>query len=150
MTVVADYRILPYAIVRRTTNQSIPNATDTPVLPATKVADPWGMWEGVAHPERLTAVVPGLYLVTGLVHYDASAAGYRQIWFTVNGSVYPPSISVEPVSAAATETRLQIVALVLLALGDYIDLVTRQSAGGGLNLTFAEFAALRVPTTGNN
>lgn len=149
MTVIADYRILPYVQVQRVTTQSISNTTDTAVLPAVKVADPWGMWEGVVHPERITAVVPGLYIVTGTVHYDASNAGYRQLWFSVNGAALTPGTSIQAVTVAATETRLQHVSQMLLAVGDYVTMITRQSAGGGLNLTFAEFTAVRLPTTGN-
>jgi len=87
------------------------------------------------NPERLTCVKAGTYLITGMVTFTANATGNRDALLRVNGTNY---VGQNRYAAMASgSTSVPAMALVELAVNDYVELIGRQYSGGSLTLYYA-------------
>lgn len=121
-----------YCAVRRPTDQSIADTTDTPVnftASATVEKDTHGMFAS-GSPAQLTVRVPGLYMLSATVWWPANSSGLRAAWFTLAGGQY--GRDVRPGQNTGTNI-ISIACLVHAAAGDAVTLTVRQSSGGSLS-----------------
>jgi len=121
-----------YCAVRRPTDQSIADATDTTVnftTSATLDADTHGMFSTSA-PSQLTARVPGVYLLEGYVYWAIDADGTRLLWLEVGGAM----VAATRTPVTSTNYYQQVSATVELATAAVIALRVRHNAGNALDL----------------
>lgn len=116
------------ARVYRASNQSIPQFTDTPISFTDARYDPQSLFSP-SNPTRLTAIVAGVYLMTGHARFTVSSES-RRLGIRLNGvtslarqgRLNTPSGAVVDVSVAT---------LYALNAGDYIELVAYTNQSGG-------------------
>ena len=131
----------PLAKMRNSTNQSIPNTTDTALTWDTEDFDTAGGHSTVSNTSRYTCQsgYAGKYLVRCTVFYAASAGGtFRDVWFAINGTNVTGS-SGRALPASATILSVTAETIVTLTVGDYVEAFTRHDSGGAL-LTATPFA----------
>ena len=145
-TVHTIAQLSPRASVRRTTDQTIANVTET-VVNYGAAADVvgTGLSFSTSAPTVLTVRVAGLYLVVGEVLWASNATGRRDLW-VYRGSTGVAIDRITPMSGI--ETYQTVVALVPLAIRDTLSLWVRQTSGGNLALLTSSFtpklSAVRV------
>jgi hypothetical protein len=76
---------LEYAVVQRTSSQSIPNATETVITWQSEVADTGSFWAS-GSPTRFTVAEAGLYLLSGSIRMLSNATGVRFFFMRKNGA----------------------------------------------------------------
>mgnify|MGYP001582717897 FL=1 len=122
--------------IRRTTNQSILNGTETAISFDVEDFDQGNMADLVAQPTRITIATAGIYMVGGWNAWAASTAGDRAIRIMKNGEAQPDAIVMQdspaPLGAGVEPTRV-LNTIWKFAAGDYIELFIVQSSGGALN-----------------
>jgi len=99
-----------------------------------ETSDSDGFHSTVTNNSRLTvpAGKAGKYFVRGLIAYVSSANGYRDVRIKLNGNLVSVTRMQPP--TAATVGAIQEGSFILdLAVGDYIELVARQTSGGNLD-----------------
>lgn len=122
--------------VRRTSDQTIPNATLTAISFQAAVSDPFGMWTLGSNPDRVTIQQPGWYQLSGSVAFAANATGMRATLLRINNSYYVAAA--RSTNAGGSERTAQVVSAgIQLAANDYVQLWVAHSAGADLNV-FAE------------
>ncbi|WP_433024699.1 hypothetical protein [Actinomycetospora sp. CA-053990] len=127
----------PLFKVRRTSNQSITQNTDTLVVWQTYSEDPDGMWDP-AVPNRVTSKRAGVWLLMAQERYPLSASGDRAGKIMWNGtSVFDNSIASYKGAARndGEGTTLSLGCIKRLGVGDAIYLNTWQSSSTAQNLT---------------
>jgi hypothetical protein len=134
------------AIVYHNAAQSIADASDTLLAFNSEYADSAALHDNSTNNSRITAPSgqAGLYLVTAYIEFAANATGIRALWIRANGTF---TIAESRVSAAsAGVTRLNVAGIAVLAAGEFLDLVVRQTSTGALNVTATNniFAAQRI------
>jgi hypothetical protein len=81
---------------------------------------------------RLTAPVPGLYLIGASVEFASNATGYRELDLRVNGSTF---IAADRAPAASGGAHIMSVQRVYrLDADDYVEVGVIQVSGGALNV----------------
>lgn len=120
--------------------QSIANSTVTALTMDSSVVDSYGGHSNVTNPSRYTAQVAGYYFIIAQVGYAVNASGNRLIEMRKNGSgaTLPLGQGVGLAPTTANNSANQVCALVLLAVGDYIEAITYQTSGGSLNTVPAQ------------
>jgi hypothetical protein len=120
---------VPYAYIRQTVAQSIPNATFTSVTMNFEDLDNFA---GHTTTSRYTIPVDGVYWHAGGAGFASNATGSRQCRWALNGgsmsSSYGPGFDPSVTSIAIARTMMQ-----RYVAGDYIELQVYQSSGGALN-----------------
>lgn len=116
--------------VRRTATQSITADTDTVIVfEHSEIPHTAGdMWI-VTAPTRLTASIAGLYLVGGSASQSASGASQIwSIWIRQSGttSLVRRTVTTQ-IGAAGPALHADVMTLVRLAAGDYIELMVRSN-----------------------
>lgn len=91
-----------------------------------------GEWDVNSAPTRFTCVTPGMYAVTGRVSFAANATGYRKLYVNKNGGGYVCA-DIRPANGSGA-TVCEVVALVYLKTGDYLELFANQTSGSGLDV----------------
>lgn len=135
----AAYRALAFrgaAVFTSGAAQSIPDSTYTAIAFASETADTSGFHDNVTNNSRLTipAGMGGWYAITAQVAWTANATGARVLSIRKNGSSYlSDSGSTAPAGADPTKTTVMVRAL--LAAGDYVEIMGRQSSGGALTVS---------------
>lgn len=127
----------PYALLTRTTNQSVATSTTVDVGWDFEVADSDGAHSTVTNNNRYTAVTAGVFTLMCSTPWAGNATGARELNFRVNntttyaGNRGVPGASVSFVPAASR--------MIPLSVGDYVTVAVWQSSGGALNVdsTFA-------------
>lgn len=145
-TVHTIAQLSPRASVRRTTDQTIPDATTTAIdYGAAADVVGTGLSFSASASTVLTVKVAGLYLVVGEVGWALNATGRRDLW-VYKGSSGVAISRVTPMSGIVTYQT--VVALVPLAIRDTLSLWVRQTSGGNLALLTSSFtpklSAVRV------
>jgi hypothetical protein len=127
-----DERGVPSVRATQTAAQSVPNATDTPIVLETEAWDTDGMHDLVVNNARVVAKTAGLYLVSGFVQWLPNATGFRQLSVRVNGA--PTALGAARASAPSgtDDTNQLVVGHLLLAAGDYVELFAYQTSGAPL------------------
>jgi len=127
------------SVQRVLTNQAITSATDTAISWDSETVDYGGFWAG-GNPTRLTVPYTGVYEVNAYVEFAANAVGYRQGWFYEGGdggtAVYG-GITTAPADANPNGALSFVSTATLLAAGDYIEVIVRQTASGPLDCVAA-------------
>lgn len=124
-------RSVPVAVrVYRDSAQSIANATADYISFSAAENDAFGMWKASA-PTTLTAYASGLYVMQGMIAFDANVNGYRTLEIEVPDGVLIGTIlfggsgNIQPMSTTA---------LYVLGEGDGVRLRVYQNSGGALNV----------------
>lgn len=143
-----NQRVPPMAEVRRTTTQTVANATWNHVSfdVSAAIFDTDTMWDS-ANPTYLTIKTAGVYVFSAQVSFANNAAGARLVIIEKNApgpgsgpyfsymNLLPQSVSDQTIAISAIES---------CAVNDKIYLTVYQSSGGNLNLTTNPYQALRA------
>lgn len=120
---------VPYAHLRATAAQSLPNATFTSLTFQSEDLDNFA---GHSTTSRYTIQRDGIYWHAGGASYVANSAGGRQLRWALNGSPmsgsYGPGFNPADTSVVIARTMMQ-----RYVVGDFIELQAYQSSGGSLN-----------------
>ena len=132
----------PQFKLRQATSQSFTNNTDTPVTFDAEVLDTdvngTSGHDNVTNNTRWTCTFPGQYEIAGTVTFGANATGIRWAGLRVNGTNVPASIGSQGGSAAEVGAVHSHTTKVYMDVGDYVELVGRQSSGGALSTYVAD------------
>jgi hypothetical protein len=131
---------LPYTpsarVFQTGAGQVIPTGVPTAVTFDSERWDNDNLHDLAANTSRLTCQTPGLYRITGLVEFvSLGAAGTYQLFLRVNGSTIIAHLEVPPVNADPTGIPISVE--YVLAKGDYVEVLARQSTGGNQSLLVA-------------
>jgi hypothetical protein len=121
---------IPTARVRRTANQTLAHNTNTAIAFTSETWDPLGLHAGSDN--FLTAMIPGVYLLTADVLLASAASGEGELTIEVNGN--------KPVAAAAESLSTTVDNFVTVATayrldqGDVVRMKVLQTSGGNLDV----------------
>ncbi|MGG6296304.1 hypothetical protein ACQ4M4_18090 [Leptolyngbya sp. AN02str] len=122
----------PSAQLVSNTNETVQPNTNT-VLAATNGVQGYGGITGDAqNPSRIVLGASGLYLVGLQINYVANTVGNRAGWIRRNGSIINPNIEI----AASASRYLYAQTSLVCNAGDYLELLTFQSASVALSCTW--------------
>jgi hypothetical protein len=120
---------------------SVANATNTVLDWDSEVFDFGGLHDLSTNPSRITIETAGKYLVGAYLQFVANATGVRVVSILLNGSTISGDQRVT--AGAGVTTNITPVALLDLAVGDYVEVLVFQNSGVSLNVT-GNFYAVRV------
>ena len=122
----------------KSTATTISNNTDTALTFDTEVTDTDGFHSTSTNTGRIT--IPsgkgGKYLFYGYVAWAGNATGFRNILFMKNATDFYQEIYNAPVSTQRT-TQLAV-SMLVLNVGDYVELRAYQNSGGNLDIQSSE------------
>lgn len=107
----------------------------------TEIRDLDGLHDTGANTERITAVVAGVYVITGTVMWEGSAAGDRELALYQNG---PITLDLHSHVPADTLCGMNVTAHAHLAVGDYVWMEAMQTSGGDLDVLYKRLAMTRI------
>jgi len=131
--------------VSRTTNQSIPDSTDTAVTFTTEEFDFGGWWSSGTLATVPSGAIPAgfttiIVMVVASLRFVSNGTGTRQISVMLNGT----TAEAMNLSALSGEmTTVYVTTFVEAAAGDTLGINAWQSSGGALNLNYCRMAAVR-------
>lgn len=127
-----DSMIFPvqHCHVRRTTNQSILDATTTTISFDLEIEDIGGLWDA-GTPDRISLTELGVYIVGGQVRWATNAVGERLL--IAVGSVTGGFLSESKIQGAFNLDH-SIMGKVIVTTPENIRLKCFQSSGGALNI----------------
>lgn len=134
-------------VITRTTDQSIPNNTNTNVTFPTEIADTDGFHSTVSNTDRITipSGLGGYYICTANLEYNGSTTGYRFMAITLNSGEPDQTGAIRSQTLDTTDWwRGDITAYLRLVEGDYICLRTKHKAGTSLDVRKAAFSVVRI------
>lgn len=108
---------------------------------ATEIRDLDGLHDTALNTERITALVAGVYVISGTVVWEGDGAGDRELILYQNG---PITLDWHSHAASTTACGMNVVAHAHLAAGDYIWMEAMQTSGGALDVLYKRFAATRI------
>lgn len=124
---------LPRCKVRRTSDLSVVNNTDTVIDWGTEDYDTdttAPMHDAVTNPSRITVTVPGLYVVAACLEWQSGGGtGNRRLILRRNGVHCASDVRT---GTATNATRHGAYCEIEMAAGDYFDVVCFQTSGGAL------------------
>lgn len=124
----------PSPRVYRDADLSVVDGTDTAVTWAAVNSDAWTSWSSGAA-TRLTARLRGRYMATAWVQFAGNGTGIRSAWIRKDGATTFGRVQVAP-SSAGLPTQFTVASPVFdLEVGQYVELLVRQTSGGALLLT---------------
>ncbi len=143
-----DYRALTYEakptlLVTQTAAQTISNNSLTAITYNVDTYDRWGMHNTSSNTEKLTVVVPGIYLISAYLSWTTDVTGTRQLSIRHYNSSNSNRLTLAFISVGANpsaetgdkETVLSVTALSLVAVsGDYFRINAYQTSGGDLDV----------------
>lgn len=122
--------------VRRTTDQTITNATLTKIAFNAAVSNAFGMWSAGTNPDRVTILEPGWYQISACVAWQANTTGMRATLLRVNDTYYISAM--RSTNAGNSERTAQVVSSAcFLNKADWVEVWVAHAAGGDLAV-FAE------------
>jgi len=121
-------------IVRRTNNQSIPNASPTAIQFTTEDYDPAGMHDNSTNPDRITVPVAGVYLINASVSWVNNWTTDWDIQVTVNGAD-KKTLYLTGYDRSAEGGDITMVCK--LSANDIVRINVEQYSGGAINLRYA-------------
>jgi hypothetical protein len=135
----------PCAHVTHSVAQSIANGVATALAFNTVRFDRFGMHDA-ANNTRLTAVIPGSYLITFSGVFAANATGRREFLIRLNGSTILSVDRRTPIGGITDDFGAKPV-LTLMNKGDYVEAIAVQTSGAALDVVqrnrwSPEFAAV--------
>lgn len=125
----------PTCRVYKATDTSIANNTPTALSFTSERFDIGGMHSTLTDPSRITipSGAGGIYRIWANVTFDVNATGLRTVAFQVNGSTMIGGDSRPGTASGSSIVNASVDAL--LAAGDYVECVVRQTSGGALDAT---------------
>ncbi len=96
------------------------NGSETAIALAAEDYDTDTMHDTVTNNSRVTIKTAGIYVVTGLIPFDAAASGRRQAFIRLNGTSFYLAMNVE--NATSLATYLTLATTYKFAVNDYIEL----------------------------
>lgn len=121
----------------RSTNQSVADSTDVALSFDQNYYDSGAYLDPGGNPTRFTAAVGGYFQAGGNIKWASAAGGLRSIWIRKNG-VDTLGKETFPVAPAGVIDMVLDVPIVL-ADGDYIEIMVRQESGGSINVLQTNF-----------
>jgi hypothetical protein len=113
----------------QTAVQNIANSSLVNILIDTEVIDTDGGHSNTTNSYRYTATVPGTYLVSGCVSYDANTTGYRRAFIYKNG-VAVPAGGAEMMMTQTVTAAVQTSTIVTMnGTTDYVSVIGAQDSG---------------------
>lgn len=132
----------PACSIFESTAQSVADNTSTALTSNEENFDNDAMHSNVTNTSRITCNTAGRYQLIGTVVFAANATGIRQVTFRLDGTTtLVPNVQVQAVSSGGSSTAITLVGNVTLTAGQYVECMARQTSGGALNCTLAEFSA---------
>lgn len=129
---VRDGQSLAYAILTRSSNQSIADTTVTAVQWNSESSDSDNGHDTVTNNSRYTFPYAGLFLVAVTVPWVNNATGIREVNFRINGST---SHAGDRNSPGANVTHVMpAFMLVVAAAADYVETIVWQTSTVALNI----------------
>ena len=130
-------------ILRKDASQSFADGVAAAVTfgAGTEIRDLDGLHSTALNTERITAVVAGVYVITGTVMWEGNKAGDRELGLYQNGGI---TLDLHTHLPADTLSGMNVTAHALLAVGDYIWMEALQTSGGALNVLYARLGATRI------
>lgn len=129
---LATSGLVPACRVTHSVAQSIAHNTVTALVFDTERFDTDTIHDPAVNNSRLTCKTAGKYLVYGNVGYAANATGERQLRISLNGVTLHGGAQLTPVSG--NNTSVVVLAIVELAVNDYVQLEAYHTAGVALNV----------------
>ena len=117
----------PAVLARRTSDQTIGNASNTAISFQSTYYDTDSMYDAGA-PTRLTCKTPGIYQFNAAVAWGSSGTGERKIDLRVNGGTWIRSQRLR----AHGSTWIDVSGEWEMTLNDYIEMIVYQTSGGNL------------------
>lgn len=131
----------------RSTNQSIPDNTNTSILFDTDTSDPNSMHDASSNTDRFVALTPGFFNAEATVQFAANAVGGRQlaaVRYNADGSGATTfDFATEPSPHASSPTVLKVDGTIYLTFGQYIRFLVLQTSTAALNI---ETAGIYAPS----
>lgn len=122
------------ARVYHNADQSIPDSTETVVSFNSEDYDTDTIHDPVTNNSRLTCKTAGKYLVLFWGRFATNTTGRRYSFLRKNGTdtIYPFS----PATSVGQQTSVPIMAILNLAVNDYLEVLVYQNSGAGLALEY--------------
>ena len=118
------------ARVGRTTNQSIPNVSNTAISFNVSRYNTNQIWDS-GSPTRLTCKTAGKYLIGGCFRFEGNTVGNRFLIILLNGV---SQIVVGESTGSSTISNASCV--YSLAVNDYVQMIAFQNSGQSLNILY--------------
>ena len=130
-------------ILRKDASQSFADGVAAAVTfgVGTEIRDLDGLHSTALNTERITAVVAGVYVITGTVMWEGNGAGDRVLGLYQNGGI---TLDLHSHLPGATLCGMNVCAHAHLAVGDYIWMEATQTSGGELDVLYARLGATRI------
>jgi hypothetical protein len=128
---------VPAVLAYNNADQSLANDTDVALALNAEYYDTDGIHSTSVNTSRLTCQTAGKYLIWASVSFATNATGRRQVMVRKGGSVPLGITSLMAVTEVSRSTNLCVHAVADLAVGEYVELVARQTSGGSLAVTYA-------------
>lgn len=114
--------------------QNVPNSTPTVLTFNSEATDTDGFHSTSVNPHLLIVPVRlgGTYVCGASIRWASNATGWRRIYFRKNGVTNLTPISQNALSGV--ETDMQITQRLILAGGDYLEVLVDQNSGGALDV----------------
>ena len=124
-----------FAQVAHTSSTTLPNMTWTTLPFNTEYSDTNSIHDSVTNNSRLTCQKAGVYLIVGAVTVAGITSGFASLRILFNGITPMVSSSLNGVTGGATD--IQYINLVILSIGDYIELQAYQNRGSATSTVAA-------------
>jgi hypothetical protein len=124
----------PVCELRQTSAQSLTNGVPAAILFDTEDIDTDGMHSTASNTSRVTAVTAGRYQFSGGGTFANNATGVRSVNWSLNGTANNGSpVQAINVGASSVPELAARTKTILMAVGQFVELVAAQSSGGALN-----------------
>lgn len=123
----------PLATLHQQTTQSIASGNFVSLSLDATDRDYYGMHSNSTNPSRATAIVAGVYEVSGTVSWPSNATGARGCRIAYNGSAVLGSASFTGTTNGDVYAITTPAFHVQMAVGDYVEIQGFQSSGGSLS-----------------
>lgn len=149
MAVLIAQNVYPAARVSLAANLPLTDNVEKYIDWTVDNLDPWGMHDLLTDPNRLTILVPGTYIIGGLVAFDVSSVGIRYLRVRLNGTTTLAKSQFTAFGASGG-AAFSVSTIYSLSAGDYLEMSAYQNSGGSLNVIAASpsqpvFWAARLP-----
>jgi hypothetical protein len=122
----------PAAVLYSAASQSIPNATETSLNFDSEVLDTYNGHNVATNNSRYTAQVAGWYFVIGACWFNNNGTGYRRVDLYVNGAGLTANAQATMNASSGVGSGMQVMGLVHLNVGDYVEVYGLQNSGAAL------------------
>jgi hypothetical protein len=119
----------------------IPDSAVTIITFDTDEYDPDDLHSTVANTDRITVLVPGVYVLSANGYFDDAAGDWRIIYITVNAAIVSSQSITSKVGFFA---RLSTTRQIRLAAADVVRMQAYQNSGGQININDPTLEVTRI------